>query len=146
MSNVISESLRIACDLAADRIKADINATGFRIRGAAKDYNARGSRREHWFRMVLRNGSWEYVSSDYLPKANYLASDRCATVYGEVYPGELVVSHDLGAQVDQMWIVEAHPEESTKPLKKVEFSKTRAGLKVVLPDGTELTVSDPRKK
>jgi hypothetical protein len=72
------------------RSRWDEFAAGVSITGAKKDLNCKG-RGPQWYRMVWRPGSWQYVSSDRLPAGNFLASDRRASVSGEVYHGEIVV-------------------------------------------------------
>lgn len=137
-----------ACDIAAGRAQPDDDADAIEIIGAKKDKNAKGNGPE-WYRMVLRDGSWRYVSDDRLPAGNYLASERRASVKGDVFPGELVAVHDRGAPVESVWLVESltEGESGSDCLRQCDFTKKRGGkLKVTLPDGTEITVADPRHK
>lgn len=141
----ISARVQAACDVAAGRTQADDAATGTRITGAKKDLNAKG-RGPQWYCMVYRNRSWQYVSTDRLPSGTFLAADRRAEVYGEVYPGEIVVQHDRGSAVDAAWLVAA-PNAEGKCLTKITFTKRRSGdLAFTLPDGSEVVLSDPRAK
>jgi hypothetical protein len=130
-----------ACAIATGEAQPDPSANAIGIRAAAKDLNAKGNG-PIWYRMVWRGGRWSYFASERLPSGNYLAADRRATVHGDVYPGELVCQHARGEQVDAVWIVRAHE----KPLRKVEFTRTRDGLRVQLPTGAMLTLPDPRAK
>jgi len=140
----ISARVQAACDVATGRTPTDDAATGTRITGAKKDLNAKG-RGSQWYRMVYRNRSWQYVSTDRLPNGTFLAADRRAEVYGKVFPGEIVVQHDRGSAVDAAWLVAA-PNTEGKCLTKITFAKRRSGdLAFSLPDGSEVVLSDPRK-
>lgn len=139
------DPIQVACDIAAGRASADPDAEGARIRGAHKDLNAKG-RGPEWYRMVYRGGSWQYVSDERLPSGTYRASDRRATVYGEVYPGEILADHDRGKPVDQIWLAHARDAEGDA-LTECEFRRRRDGdLAITLPDGSEVVLSDPRRK
>lgn len=141
----VSARVQAACDVATGRTPADDAATGKRIIGAKKDLNAKG-RGPQWYRMVYRNRSWQYVSTDRLPSGTFRASDRNAEVYGEVYPGEIVVHHDRGSAVDAAWLA-ATPNAEGKCLIKITFARRRSGnLAFTLPDGSEVVLSDPRAK
>lgn len=132
-----------ACDVATGRTQPDDAETGTRVTGAKKDLNAKG-RGPQWYRMVYRGGSWRYVSTDRLPNGAFLAADRRAEVYGEVFPGEIVVQHDRGSPVDAAWLVAA-PNSEGKCMTKITFAKRRSGdLAFTLPDGSEVVLSDPR--
>ena len=111
------------------------------IRAAHKDYSARGRVREHWYRLVWRDNAWQYFSDGRLPSGNFSASDRHATVLGDVFPGEIVVSHDHGGPIDRAWIV----ERSEKPLCRCKLEKTRAGLRITTPAGEVIETPNPRK-
>ena len=139
----ISDRVQSACDIATGRSPADAGATGTTITGSKKDLNAKGNGPE-WHRMVYR-GSWRYVSDDRLPSGRYLASDRRASTSGEVYPGEIVVQHDRGSQVDSAWLACA-PNSEGKSLVTCSFERQRDGqLKFSLPDGSEVVLPDPRR-
>lgn len=129
-----------ACLVASGKEPADPSAEAKKVKGAHKDYSARGSRREHWYRMVLRNGTWEYVSTERLAAGNFRASERHDTVYGEMFEGELAITHDHGAGVDAT----AHLLAGGKFID-CDVKKTRAGLKITLPDGSVVTAANPRK-
>lgn len=136
--------IQTACDIASGKTPTDPAASGAKIRGGYKDLNSKGSGPE-WYRMVYRNG-WTYVSEERLPNGSYRASDRRATVYGEVFPGEIVVGHNRGGPVDTAWLISS-PNEKGEVLNEIQFRKRRDGqLTFVLPDGTEVTLSNPRRK
>lgn len=140
----MEQHIQVSCDIAAGRTPADPNAKGQRLRAAHKDLNAKGNG-PWWFRMVYRNGDWQYFSEDRLPTGTFLASDRRATVYGDVFAGELVCNHSKAGPVEQMWL--ACPSDTdSKTLVELSYRKRRDGqLVVTLPDATELVVSNPRK-
>lgn len=140
----IAPSLRRACDIATGRAEPDEATESYSIRAAHKDYNARGSCREHWYRMVWRGG-WQYFGDGRLPTANFLASDRRASVMGDVFPGEVVIGHDRGGPIDLAWLVTCDAEDPAKPLRKCQLARVRAGLKLTLPDGSEIVRPDPRQ-
>jgi hypothetical protein len=141
----ISDRVKSACDIAAGRAEAAPDATGTRITGSKKDLNAKG-RGPEWHRMVYRSGSWRYVSDERLPRGDFRASDRRATVYGEVYPGEIVAQHDRGCPLDSAWLA-CGPDEDGKVLVACDFRRRRDGkLTFVLPDGSEVVTTNPRAK
>lgn len=139
------DRIAAACDIATGRTPADPSAPGEHITGAKKDLNAKG-RGPEWYRMVYRGGSWRYVSDERLPSGTYLASDRRATVRGEVYPGEIVAQHDRGQPVDLMYLV-CRPDDQGTRLVDCAFRRRRDGdLAVTLPDGSEIVLPDPRRR
>jgi hypothetical protein len=141
----IAPRVQAACDVAAGKTPADPAEAGRPITGAKKDLNSKG-RGDQWYRMVYRGGAWRYVSNDRLPNGSFLASDRRASVSGEVFVGEIVVQHDRGGPVDAAWIV-CPPSADGKVLVRVEFARRRDGsLGITLPDGSELVLPDPRGK
>jgi hypothetical protein len=133
---------QLACDIAAERGIGDPDAPAITVRAAHKDYSARGSRRAHWFRMVWRNGTWMYVTDKRLPGNGLRASERNATIYGDVFPGEVLVIHDLGESLDELAkLVVAQDNYVACPIRT-----TRAGIEISLPDGSVLKRPNPRKK
>lgn len=143
----ISESTQDACDIATGR-KSAPNSDGVTIVGAKKDLNCKGNGPQ-WYRMVYRSGSWQYVSDERLPNGNYLASDRRATVSGEVYHGEIIVSHDRGSPVDAAWLARRpKPDGDGKWLIALPCPTKRRDSRLVftLPDGGVIDLPDPRKK
>lgn len=138
--------IQIACDIATGKIPAPDHDSPRNVVGAKKDLNSKGNGPE-WFRMVYRNGSWRYVSDDRLPSGKFLASDRRATVYGEVFAGEIIAGHDRGGQIDSAWIVMAEPDAAGKNLKAITATKQRDGqLAFALPDGSKVVLPNPRAK
>ena len=135
-------SLAAACAIAARRTLPG-EELGKKIIGAQKDLNSKG-KGEHWYRMVYRGGGWRYVSDSMLPAGAYLAADRRAKVYGEVYPGEIVVGHDRGEPIDVAYLVV--DRGAAKWLREIEFSRLRSGrLRFALPDGSAVDLPDPRR-
>lgn len=139
-----------ACDIASGKAPAPADDEGMRIVGAKKDYNSRGRCREHWFRMVLRDGTWRYVSTDRLPNENFRAADRNADVRGDVYHGEITITHDRGAGVDSVGNLEVRGPDGKRladDSTDVAVAVTRDGkLKLTLPDGSIVVAPNPRGK
>lgn len=113
-----------------------------KIRAAHKDYSARGSRREHWYRMVWIDGTWQYFAERKLASANYLASDRHDTAKGDVEPGDLICQHDHGGKVDLMYVV----TDSEDVLVRLPFSRRGGELRVSFPfEEKPRILPDPRR-
>lgn len=147
LTEALPQHIQTACDIAADRVQASPDDEGISIVGAQKNKNSNG-RGDEWYRMVWRGGSWKYVSDDRLPSGNFLAADRRAKVYGEVYPGEIIVAHDRGGQVECAYLVYAQDgEEFILAQNRIEFTRRRDGkLSFTLPDNSTVVLLDPRKK
>jgi hypothetical protein len=112
------------------------------IRAAYKDYNARGRCREHWFRLVWRDGAWRYLGDRRLASGTFYAADRHDTVMAEVWPGELIVQHDRGGPIDAAYLVF---EGDGRSLVACDLGRTRDGqLRVTLPDGRQVVRPNPR--
>lgn len=142
----LAPAVKIACDIAAGRTPADPAGEGREIKGGYKNLNAKGNGPE-WYRMVWRSGVWRYVSDDRMPQGKYLASERRCEVRGDVFGGELVAQHDRGAKIDTIYLIRINPDEAGKSLMKCEFKMRRDGqLAIMLPDGTEVLVPNPRAK
>jgi hypothetical protein len=130
-----------ACEIAATGAEPPDRPQN--VRAAHCDYSARGRRREHWYRMVWRDNQWQYYARERLVRVGMLASTRHQTVYGTVWPGEILVQHDHGGPVDVAWLVVDHPKEC---LVRCELSVTRRGeLKITLPDGRTVVRPNPRR-
>jgi hypothetical protein len=142
----LEERIKLACDIANGVVSPNENDSGYKITGGKKDLNCKG-RGDHWYRMVFRDGCWNYVSSDRLPMGTLRASDRRCTVYGEVYNGEIVVSHDYGSAVDCAWLVVPPDDDNGKSLVEISFLKRRDGKLVFkLPDESQIVLENPRQK
>lgn len=119
------------------------------IAGAHCDYSARGSCRAHWFRMVWRNDSWQYISSR-LAAVGMNSGTRHQTTKGEVWVGEIIASHDRGKPIDAVALIVNRPANAADAAGRIlwlDFSRRRDGhLSVTLPDQTKLVLPDPRKK
>lgn len=140
----ITEKIKLACDIATGKIPADPNDKGYKIIGAKKDLNSRG-RGPQWYRMVHRNGSWQYVSNERLPAGTFSASERRAHVSGQAFIGEIIVQHDRGKPIDLAYIITGEGGEYD-PKTEITFHARRDGnLVFVLPDNSEIILSNPRK-
>jgi len=140
----VPENVARAVAIAAGEIPADPDAKALRARGGVKDYNAKGNRRAHWYRMVWRSGAWEYVSQERLPSGNYLAHERQATVRGDVYPGEILVTHDHGAGLDKGALLVTLGSDGKIAFVDLDTANTRAGLEITLPNGAIVKTPNPR--
>lgn len=147
-NDALPERVEAACDRAAgdkSAQDADADEAGHSVRAGHKYLNAKG-RGDWWYRMVWRNGSWQYFSDEKLPTGTFLAGDRKADVHGDVFIGEIVCQHDKGGPVDAMYLVCAPDEEGKDVLHVVEYRKRKDGqLVVTLPDGREVAVPNPRR-
>lgn len=144
MTTELHDSVKQACEIATGRAQIPNDAPAIRVIGAEKDLNSRG-RGPQWYRMVYR-GAWMYASSDRLPAGNFRAADRRATVYGNVYAGEIVADHDRGGPINDMYLVCADIGDGEHHLLKLSFQKIRSGLRVALPNGETLDLPDPRSR
>lgn len=140
-------AIAAACASATGTAGIPADATARHVRAASKEYSARGSRRHHWYRMVLRNGAFEYFADRPLERANFRASERRDTVRGYVYDGEILVQHDHGGPVDAAYLVVHHVDEDGDevPVVECKLARVRTGLRVTLPNGVEIDVPNPRK-
>lgn len=110
------------------------------VRAAHKDVSSRGRVREWWYRMVYRDGGWQYVATERLERAA-----RHQTLMGEVWAGELLAEHDHGEPVDTMYVAFRRPADGAMRLRAVDFTRRRDGqLGVALPDGYTVVVPNPR--
>jgi hypothetical protein len=139
-----ADPVAIACAIAKGEMAAPEGAF-VRVRAAYADYNARGRRRAHWYRMVYQPGAagWEYFAEDRLKPVGMLAATRHQTVYGDVMLGDIVAQHDHGGPVDVIYLVVGDNDE---PLKKCEFARRNGELRITLPDGTVIRKTDPRRR
>lgn len=131
----------IAASLLECATACEGNPVWHSVRAASKDYNARGRRRHHWYRMVWRDDEWQYFGEGRLPKGTLRASERCASIHGEVREGEIVIAHDHGGAVDSAYRVRGDLTEGQKPLEPIELH-IRAGKLLI--DGVEYP--DPRNR
>lgn len=136
---------QVACDIATGKRQPDPSEAPYNVVGAKKDLNCNG-RGPEWYRMVWRNGDWQYVSNDRLPRGSFRAADRRASVRGDVYTGEIVAKHDRGSPVSEIHLVSAEPDAEGLRFVECAFTKRRDGnLGIILPDGSVLTLPNPRK-
>lgn len=110
---------------------------------AKKDVSSTGRIRQLWYRMRRSPGTdtWEYYAEERLPHGNYRA-----TVYGNLYVGDLVASHDHAKPIDKICLVYFNIEENKAKLHDCEFNIIRGNmLQISLPDGSKITLPNPRK-
>ena len=136
--------IQTACDIAMGRLAPDPTESGHRTVGARRELNSKGNGPE-WYRMVYRAGAWRYVSDDRLPRGTFLASDRRATVWGDVYSGEIMARHDRGQGIDRVYIVRPFGVDDQRLIVCAFVKQRDDNLRVKLPTGDEVTVSNPRK-
>lgn len=136
-----------ACMLATGRVGQEAGAKpAGRITAAHKDLNAKG-RGAWWYRMVWRSGTWEYYSDERLPMGTFLAHDRRATVQGDVWAGEIIVTHDKGSGLDSGGYLVCTPDADGKVLVEITWTKRRDGnLVFAMPDGSEIVTPNPRAR
>lgn len=146
-TTTINPLVQSACEIATGRVEGEPNAKAVRVVGAKKDLNCKG-RGPQWYRLVLRNGEWQYVSSDRLPSGSFRAAERRAQVHGDAYHGELTITHDRGADVDDTaYLIVVDPSvEDGWYMVDCPVARTRAGLEITLPDGTIIRAANPRKR
>lgn len=139
------EALTLACGIARGEAEGPPDPVG-RLIAATKDINARGRIREWWYRMRWEPATrgWAYITNERLPAGNFRAAERRATLYAEVYVGDLLVTHDRGGPIDPeaLLVIKDGAKMRTVPCK---VAKRRDGnLSVTLPDGTTLVTPNPR--
>jgi len=120
----------------------------YRFIAAKKDVSSSGRVRQLWYRMRRSPGTdtWEYYAEGRLPKGNYYANERQATVYGNLYIGDLVATHDHAKPIDRICLVYYNLEENKAKLHDCEFAIVRGNqLQISLPDGSKITLPNPRK-
>lgn len=136
----ITEAASHAAAIARDEVTAPDEWR--RINAAHCDYNARGSKRAHWYRMIWTGAAWEYFGDGRLATVGQSAATRHQTITGEVQIGTLVVQHDWGGLIDTAYVV----QDGEKPLKCCEVKRRAGELHITLPDGSKVKRPDPRKK
>ena len=143
-----------ACRLALGEVPPDADAEPGSIRSAWRDLSARGSGPEA-YRRVLRGGaeSWGWLGAERLPRTASSARDRRASVYGDVYLGDVVatfsrrIEHGRSAgkaTLDDFRIYCGHDEAGKPILVECAAKKRRDGrFALVLPNGSALIVGSP---
>ena len=115
------------------------------IIGAHCDYSASMRRREHWYRMAWRNGTWEYIG-ERLQSVGMRAAERHQTKYADVWAGEIIAQHDRGKPIDSIYLIVKAPLEPKAIKEPLTFRKRRDGrLDIILPDRTIVALPDPRR-
>jgi len=111
------------------------------IRSAYCDYDHRGRRKAHWFRMVWTGANWEYFGPRLLAADPRYPDTLRQTSRGKVPIGSVLCKHDRGGAVNDVCIV--LPDE--KPLTSLTFRKEGDYLVITMLDGTERVLPDPRR-
>lgn len=148
-----SEAVRLACDLATGTLM-DPTASAIRARGAWRDLNAKGNGTESYRRALSPGGAWRFVSRDRLPRGTFRAADRKATVYGDVYAGDLLADFDRSlrggrstgeAQHDgKIGLVIGHDANGELAIRWLDCARQKDGtVRVILPTGAHLTIASP---
>lgn len=140
-----SETFELECARAKGEQTIPEDEAPISITGAHCDYSARGSCREHWFRMAWRNDSWQYISRR-LEAVGMTSSTRHQSKKGDVWAGEIVASHDRGKPIDAVALIVNRPEGVTNHILWLDFTRRRDGqLSITLPDKSTVVLRDPRK-
>ena len=114
---------------------------GIEIIGASQYIACSGRIHHRWYRMVWRDGAWIYIAKR-LPFFAARAAERHAETTGDVWPGEVVVEHDWRRPLSGAFVVDGAGD-----LVACGFARRRDGdLRITLPDETEITLPDPRKR
>jgi len=108
---------------------------------AYKEYTKRGRCLAHWHRLVWRDGEWVYPGHRRLASNDYPPLARWDYVEAKVWPGEIVADYSPGEPVSAMYLV---PEDTEPELVELSFRRNDGVIEVVLPNGTVLTLPDPR--
>ena len=143
----LAPQVAAACEAAFSDEAADAGEELVRVRAAHKDLNSRGRVRELWYRMAWEPGAaaWRYFAEERLPEGTIRASDRHATVFGNVPSGTLLAQHDRGRPIDAVWLVHAPVGEKEIRVTRCEFRVTVGGLRITLPDGRTVERPNPRR-
>lgn len=146
----VTEQDRIACDIATGAA-ADPAAVAISTRGAWRDVNAKGNGSETYRRALSPGGAWRFVSSERLPRGTFLASDRKATVHGDVYVGDLVADYDRSLRAGKsqgdathdgkIGIVLAPADKGAEILWMDAIRQKDGTWRVILPTGAHLTIT-----
>jgi hypothetical protein len=140
---MLDHAIAIATGIAA--IADDI--APLRIKGAWNDYNARG-RGHTTARRVLRDGKWEWLSAP-ASRGRMRAADRNDMQYGNVWEGEIIAEHIIGArscEPEQFYLIVCGEDEKliNNELTILKHHARRDGqFAVTLPDDQTITVSNP---
>jgi hypothetical protein len=145
----VTELVRIACDIATGAAKDD-TAVAIRGRAAWRDLNAKGNGRETYRRALSPGGSWRFMSSERLPRGTFLASDRKASVRGDVYVGDLVADFERslsrGASQGEaehggkVGLVTGPRDKGAKIWWMDAVCQKNGSWRVILPTGAHLTI------
>lgn len=148
-----NELMRIACDIATG-VASDPTASAIRMRGSWRDLNAKQNGSETYRRALSPGRAWRFASSEKLPYATFLAGDRKAVVYGDVFVGDLLADYDRaiaggrskGAAVfdGKIGIVVGVLPSGKADIEWCDTTKQKDGMyRVILPTGAHHNVADP---
>jgi hypothetical protein len=149
-ATAISEAIRLACDIATGTAK-DPAAAAIRGKGAWRDLNAKGNGTESYRRALSPGGSWRFVSSERLPRGTFLAADRGAKVFGNIYTGDLVADYERSlrggasqgeaAHNGKVGLIIRRNDEGQVVIKWMDAILQKDGTwRVILPTGAHLTI------
>lgn len=150
----LDPAVKDACMIAVGESPADERSTPHRCWAAKRGLNCKGNGGES-YRRVLRAGtkSWEFLSSERLPRGTYLAADRKASVYGEGFRGDLLASYSRSlrggksqqskATLDEVRIVVGKHSGEWLSVPCVATRRRDGRYDIILPSGQSLTVASP---
>lgn len=144
----IEPEIKVACDRAAGRAETSPDEPTIRVPAAHKDISARGRVYEYWYRLALEPGETvpRYFTEGREPYG-MRASARHWTGYGEVPAGTLLLQHDRGGPINEIWIVHQPVGQEQITLTPCAFNRRADGkISITLPDGSVIAVPNPRKK
>lgn len=136
-------AIRKACDIAAERIKADPADKAMLVCLAGRDMNCRLIG-EEWYRMRWTGEKWEYIVR--LPPLTRIEKDRHCLVNGEVFLGDILLQHQKGGGVTQILLVAALEDGSPSLFHCPHAARRDGNVAFDLPDGTEIVRPNPRSR
>ena len=150
-----------ACALARGDTPPDNAAGSTKVRAAWRDLNTKGNGSESYRRRLpAGDRQWRWLSEHRLPRGAFYASDRHASVTGDVYCGDLVATYSrtiargqapTSASLNQIELiadVADTPADDTRRsptlrLVSCVYHLRRDGqLEVMLPDGSTMTTQN----
>lgn len=120
--------------------------TTIEIMAAVVDYSSKGNMLNHWFRMVYRDGAWEYFAERKATAPTYGAASRNQKIKGTVRSGELVLKHNYKGGVTEIGLASTGWEgrKSWEDLQPCTFKASGRELVITMPDGSTVTAPNPR--
>ncbi|GIW60096.1 MAG: hypothetical protein KatS3mg087_1162 [Patescibacteria group bacterium] len=139
----LTDSVIEACKIAKQEIEGDNSS--FNVIAAKKNVSSKGRINEWWYRMRWDNASkkWTYISNERLPIGSFRARERYADVWGEVFNGEIIAQHDYKGPLTKVYL--AVNEQDGRLVELAwQMDRSRQNIIIKLPDGSELTLPNPR--